>query len=69
MSTEEVAEAFNSGCQSRLDGLPCVPPHYAVPDLKRAWLNGWVHVHQFWGSECGGWPIRRLPVVGEVVEV
>ena len=69
---EERDEAFNRGCQARIDGKPLVGanPYERHSSLWRIWRSGWCDVSHHW-AEANALPHvhRRLPALREDAEV
>ena len=63
---DECADAFNRGCDARLQGLPMsANPYPRVHKMAcQFWRQGWWHVDWYWGA-AAKWPVKELPLVLE----
>ncbi len=63
---DEGRQAFNQGCDARLEAKPLAACPYNSGDneLWYQWKSGWKHVDQWWGqSVLNRWTYRVLPIV------
>lgn len=69
---DEIARAFNKGCDARLNGASkdCNPYSacFAESAMYHGWRRGWLHVHDQWGKDVKRkWFYWRLPVLRQAV--
>lgn len=72
-SNTKYVEAFNNGCNARIEGLTIsTNPHHKrlCKSLWLQWRLGWLDVHDNWGIDVRGrWEYRRVPRVDLYSEV
>lgn len=59
------AVVFNQGADARIIGTPItLCPYIAGSKERCAWVEGWQHVHNYWGSGVDSrWRYRGLPAI------